>query len=349
MADIAHIGLVDAHAEGDGSHHHHAVLAQEAVLVGLAAGRLHAGMIGQRGMAHGREVGGKLFGAFARGAVDDAVLAAAGGDEVADLLAGAGLGHHRQMQVGTVEAAQEQPRRRLPEQPGDDVGAGGRVGGGGQRDGWRCTEFAPHLAQRQVFRAEVMAPLRHAMGLVDGQQADTVFFQHRHGAVAHQPLRRHIQQPQRTVAQAPVDAGAVLLRHRGVERRGIDAVALQGPHLVAHQRDQRRDDDGQPAGQDRRQLVAQRLAAAGRHHRQHIGTAEQRLHDLRLPGAETLETENRMQGGFCRWKCGSRWGNGLFRCHTDRKAAPICRVPLWIAKMAAAREAWGLTAGPDLR
>ena len=33
MGDEAHVGLVDAHAEGDGRHHHHAVLLQEDVLV----------------------------------------------------------------------------------------------------------------------------------------------------------------------------------------------------------------------------------------------------------------------------------------------------------------------------
>jgi hypothetical protein len=30
VRDEAHIGLVDAHAEGDGGDHHHALLAQEA-------------------------------------------------------------------------------------------------------------------------------------------------------------------------------------------------------------------------------------------------------------------------------------------------------------------------------
>jgi hypothetical protein len=33
MRDEAHVGLVDAHAEGDRRHHDHAVLAQEARLV----------------------------------------------------------------------------------------------------------------------------------------------------------------------------------------------------------------------------------------------------------------------------------------------------------------------------
>jgi hypothetical protein len=47
VRDEAHVGLVDAHAEGDGGHHHEAVLAQEAVLVGAA----RVGLQARRGRA----------------------------------------------------------------------------------------------------------------------------------------------------------------------------------------------------------------------------------------------------------------------------------------------------------
>ena len=49
VRDEAHVGLVDAHAEGDGRDHHDAVLAQEAVLVLRARVRgVQAGVVGQR-------------------------------------------------------------------------------------------------------------------------------------------------------------------------------------------------------------------------------------------------------------------------------------------------------------
>jgi hypothetical protein len=51
VGDEAHVGLVDAHAEGDGGHHHHALLAQEAVLVAAARVGVQAGVVGQRGDA----------------------------------------------------------------------------------------------------------------------------------------------------------------------------------------------------------------------------------------------------------------------------------------------------------
>src|SRR3546814_2040092 len=54
----------------------------------------------------------------------------------------------------------------------DLVGAGRRVGGGGQRDGLAAADLHAELAEQQIFRTEVMPPLRDAMGLVDGQQLD---------------------------------------------------------------------------------------------------------------------------------------------------------------------------------
>ena len=47
MRDEAHVGLVDAHAEGDGGDHHDAVLALEALLVPPARLGVHARVVGQ--------------------------------------------------------------------------------------------------------------------------------------------------------------------------------------------------------------------------------------------------------------------------------------------------------------
>ena len=42
MGDEAHVGLVDAHAEGDGGDERQPLLLQERVLVGVAHGAVHA-------------------------------------------------------------------------------------------------------------------------------------------------------------------------------------------------------------------------------------------------------------------------------------------------------------------
>ena len=111
--------------------------------------------------------------------------------------------------------------------------------------------------------------------------------QHGERVVAQQPLGRDVEQAQRALAQAlrrsrrrSLDVG------RGIEARRLDAELAQLRDLVAHQRDQRRDDQRQALADERRKLEAERLAAAGRHHREHVLAAERRGEDLLLAGAE---------------------------------------------------------------
>src|SRR3546814_9558151 len=47
VGDEAYVGLVDAHAEGDGGDDHHALVAQETALVLRARRRIQAGVVGQ--------------------------------------------------------------------------------------------------------------------------------------------------------------------------------------------------------------------------------------------------------------------------------------------------------------
>ena len=75
----------------------------------------------------------------------------------------------------------------------------------------------------------------------------------------------------------------------GVERARRDAETLELRHLVTHQRDQRRDDDGEPVAQKRGQLIAERLAAAGRHHREHVPALKDRGDNIPLSRAEIRE------------------------------------------------------------
>ena len=89
--------------------------------------------------------------------------------------------------------------------------------------------------------------------------------------------------------------GSELFRNRA----GTPA-ALQLLHLVLHQRDQRRDDHRQPVEQQRRDLVAQRLAAAGGHDRQRIAPGQHVLDHLALERAEGVVAEGVFEdGGGC--------------------------------------------------
>src|SRR5690606_26058494 len=95
---------------------------------------------------------------------------------------------------------------------------------------------------------------------------------------------------------AAVQAGEARARgggvERGVEVGGGDARGLKLVDLILHQRDQRRDDDGEPGAVQRGQLETHRLAAAGRKEGEDVPTGEGGLDDLTLERAESVVAEN---------------------------------------------------------
>ena len=102
-----------------------------------------------------------------------------------------------------------------------------------------------------------------------------------------QPLRRHVDQVQRTLAHRPLDRRS-RARKSSVElsMRGAHAELGQRRHLVVHQRDQRRDHDGEPVEAQGRHLVAERLAAAGRHQHEPVAAGEDVADHLLLQAAK---------------------------------------------------------------
>ena len=213
---------------------------------------------------------GGLLDALAREAVDDAALAFSRREKIQQLLLalvalGDGVGN-----VRAVEAAGEDAGV-LEAEAFDDVGAGGRIGRRRQRDARDAREVGGDGRELAIFRPEVMPPLRDAVRLVDGEEADVRILQHLLEARRHQPLRRHVEQLQPVRAQVVPHGARLVHVERGVEHGSGNARLFQRLHLVAHQRDQRRDDDADTGPAQRRHLIAQRLARPGRE--QHHGVA----------------------------------------------------------------------------
>ena len=97
-----------------------------------------------------------------------------------------------------------------------------------------------------------------------------------------------------------VDGGlvgiAVLLRVH--ERHPVAQPACtQRLHLVLHQRHERRHHHRQVVTQKRRQLVAEGLARARRHHDHHVAVGQRRLARLPLPRPEAGEAEVLVESG----------------------------------------------------
>ncbi len=94
-------------------------------------------------------------------------------------------------------------------------------------------------------------------------------------------------------------ARSTLRASSGLERRvvggGADAGRPQRVDLVLHERDERRDDDAGARPDHGRQLVAQRLAAAGGHEHERVAAGHEMVDDLLLVLAVLGEAEDLAQ------------------------------------------------------
>ncbi len=247
---------------------------------------------------------GHLLDLLARQAVDDAGIALARGEEGQQLLARLILGLDAVEDVRPVELERKRSascrcRRWAISSRVRMSAVAVRAMRGTPR------EQLGELAQLQVLRAEVMAPLRHAVRLVDGEQRQLLqALQEIQHARLHQALGRQVEELDLAAADALGNAALLLGAQGGVERHRGHAEFVEGGDLVVHQRDQRRDDHRQPLAQQTRHLIAQRLAAAGGHQYQGIATTGHAIDDRRLVAAEGVVTEdifeNAQRGGHGR-------------------------------------------------
>jgi hypothetical protein len=152
-------------------------------------------------------------------------------------------------------------------------------------------EGRPQALQHVVFRPEGRPPLRDAMCLVDGDERHVEPGERRDHPLRHQPLRREVEKPHLARRHLAPDGDILIPVRRGIDGLSRNTRQLQRGHLVLHQRDERRNDDGKPAPRQRRHLVAQRLAGPRRHHRQHVPAFKQSRDDPLLPEAERFIAE----------------------------------------------------------
>jgi len=171
-------------------------------------------------------------------ALDDAGLAAVAAQEIQQLAPGVVLLHHHVADVGPVEGTDEVLGLRQVQALGD-LALGGRIGGGGQGDARHLRPALVQHRQLPVFGAEIVTPLRYAVGLVDREQGDAAALEQRQEAPGQQALGRDVEQVQAAVQQLALDPAGGLGVQRGIEELGTYADLAQCLDLVLHQRDQR--------------------------------------------------------------------------------------------------------------
>ena len=254
-------------------------------------------MIGQRRHAGLAQGGGGILDLGARQAIDDAGIAGVAlGNEGFQLRRCVLLVDDFIFDIRAVETGDKARRVGQPEAI-DDLLAGKLISRGGQRDARHVRKTLGYHRQADVFRSKVVSPLRHAMRLVDRKQGDPRAAEQSKAARRQQPLRRDIEQVKITREQPRLDLGGFVERERGIQRRRLDAGLEQARDLVAHQRDQRRDHDAAALSQEGWQLIAQRLAAPGRHQHQAIAAVCDMPDDRLLLAPKGRQAEHGIQHG----------------------------------------------------
>ena len=291
----ADVGLVHAHAKGNGGAHHPRVAENKGVLVGLAHLGRQAGVVGQRGDARRFEPVGDLLAAFTRLAVHDALRQRVALQVGEDLLDDALLGADLVVEVGAFKAAAV--LRGVAEgQLADDVLGDARRRGGGEGHDRHLAEPAvkagTELAEHAVLGPKVVAPLADAVGLVDGEAGDVELGQQGAAGGGHQPLGGEVQQAVLTRQGVLLAAVELFAVEGGIEEGRRDAVGLQQVYLVLHQGDERGDHDGRAARLgEGGQLVAEALAPAGGEDHEHVAAREGVVDDRPLHRAKRLVPE----------------------------------------------------------
>ena len=120
----------------------------------------------------------------------------------------------------------------------------GRRRGGQSQDG-RLGHIRSNVGNLQIGRTEVVAPLRDAVRLVDGQQADFHSAQGLDKLVGLKTFRRDIEEFQTAVCRLVISQFQLIGVHAGIDGRRRDAFLHKMRHLVLHQRDEGRDDEAE--------------------------------------------------------------------------------------------------------
>ena len=293
VPDRAHVGLVDSHAEGVGGDDHFGVAFHEAALGRGAVLGLHAGVVGERPQARLAQRLGDLVGVAAGAAVDDRRPVRGIGEPAFEqgqpprLRALALQTHDVEGEVGPVEAGAhlerllEDPKRATISAATALVAVAVQAITGGP------PEPLGDLGQAQVVGAEIVPPFGDAMRLVDGEQVDPPLRQGIEEDGRGEALRRAVDDPRRAVCapgrgrrgrppgSSPRRSSPPGARPRSAAATGPCISAISGLTTIV------RSSRGQP-----RQLVAEALAAAGRHHDQRVAPLEPASTASRCPGRQ---------------------------------------------------------------
>ena len=283
MQHKADIGFVDPHAKGIGDHHDPGPVIDEVLLVLFPFPIREPGMIAGGGDLALPQVIANRFHRFPGGAVDNTALPRPGRQKGAQIGVLAFGARHLKIEIGPVKAGGDRERVLQRQQLFNISFHRGGGGGGESADRRALGKGSDKPGDFQIAGTEILPPLGNAMSLVHCQQGDSRFPGEAEKIRGRQPLRRHIDDFISPVFSAAKHLPVLLCREGGIEIGGGDPGLAERGHLILHQGNQGRNNQGQPRQQQGGQLIANRLARPGGHDPQRIPAGQQRLNQRLLP------------------------------------------------------------------
>ena len=278
MHDDAHVSFVDAHAERIGRDDDANLLLHECVLHVLAPLIVEASVIGFGRDARSIEVLRDTVYRLARRGIDDgdSSMPFEQRDECAVFLRVVLRAHNMPSQIAAIKTGEHQ-RWRAECEHLRDVASNFWRRGRRQGDRGRSAESRVNLAHSPVTRPEVVAPLRNAVGLVHRQQRHL----HRRnpvaGAAQVESFGRDVQQFQLPTLRAREAVADLGRGERAVNECGGNALQRHRVHLILHQRNKRREHDGEPFEHHCGHLITERLASASGEDHERVVSGEHGL------------------------------------------------------------------------
>jgi hypothetical protein len=196
--------------------------------------------------------------------------------------------------VRTIETGNEHPRLLEP-QVLEDLPPGKVVGGGRQRDSRDAGKPFSEDVELSVLGTEVMSPLAHAVGLVDGEESDSGLPEKLEKGGHREPLRSHVQKIDSSLDDIRFDPPGIASRKARVQIRRPHSELAERVDLVLHEGDEGRDHHADTFSSEGRDLVAEALAAARGHQNERVPARGDVLDYRLLVSAEVRIPEDRPQ------------------------------------------------------
>ena len=317
--DKSHVGLVDAHAECIGSYHHSAAVLCPVDLPKVALRCGESCMVVLGGDVVRLQQLCQFCGQSTTASIDDGTSLRYALQDVYHLFCLVFRWAHHVDEVLALETHGDDVLFLEPQLVLNVVHHLWRGSGGERQNGHRVGDDVAQLGNLLIGRAEVVAPLRNAMGLIHTYHADVAHsFQFGAKQFASDSLRRDIEEA--VVAQYAVveDAHHIVAHHARMDGLGLDATQAQLCHLVLHQRDERSNHQTQPLHGQRRHLETDGFSASRRHESKRVASFADAGDNLFLNTAKAVVApvffqyvEVFVQSSFARMSSMMSWSSPL--------------------------------------